>query len=219
MFPGTDCLLTKLTLDNLEAVGDFLVVHRGAIAAQEKFGDVGRDRILSLEFAHEILAHHVALKGFCGNRIDGVQLLAHQVILQVWWIVNGSPAPKHPAKRSRHLCRCRNHFRGIPSPCLRVLFRAPACPPVAKCSGRIGWSGHPRGRPHNAHRPRLGILPRSTSLRGFGPNRSSDSLLSREARVSPFPGVTRRRGNTPWRRGNTQRLAGSLSRLPDSNAT
>ena len=37
MFPGADCLFTELTLDNLEAFGDFLVVHRGAVAAQEKF--------------------------------------------------------------------------------------------------------------------------------------------------------------------------------------
>ena len=96
MFPGADCLFTELTLDNLEAFGDFLVVHRGAVAAQEKFGDVGRNRILPLEFAHEILAHHVAFKGFCGNRIDGVQLLAHQVILQVWWTGNRSPARTNP---------------------------------------------------------------------------------------------------------------------------
>src|ERR1700739_976708 len=100
MFPGADCLFTELTLDNLEAVGDFLVLYRGAVAAQEKLGDVGRNRILPLEFAHESLAPHVASKGFCANRIDGIQLLAHQVILQVWWIANRSPAPKHPVKRS-----------------------------------------------------------------------------------------------------------------------
>src|SRR5258708_7482672 len=124
MFPGADGLFTKLTLDNLEAVGNFLCVHRGAVADQQKFGDVRRNRVLTLEFAYEILAHHIAFKSLCRNRIDGVQLLVHQVILQEWWISNRSPVPKHPVKQSPRLCRCRNHFRGRPSPYLRLWFRA-----------------------------------------------------------------------------------------------
>src|SRR5262245_12290478 len=107
MLAGADRLLTKLTLDNLEPFGDLLVIHRGAITAQEKFRDVCRNRILSLEFAHEIFAHHVAFEGFGGYRIDGIQLLTHNVNFQAWWIANGSPAPKHQAKQFRPPCRCR----------------------------------------------------------------------------------------------------------------
>src|ERR1035438_3260644 len=111
MFAGAHRLLTELTLNNLEAFGNFRVIDRGAIAAQEKLGDIGRNWILPLEFTNEIFAHHEALKGFGGDRIGGVQLLAHKVIVQVWWIANESLAQMHRAKRSRHLCRYRNRFR------------------------------------------------------------------------------------------------------------
>jgi hypothetical protein len=33
-FPGANRLFTELTLHNLETFGDFLIVHRGAVAAQ-----------------------------------------------------------------------------------------------------------------------------------------------------------------------------------------
>ena len=41
MFAGADRLFAELTLDNLQAFGDLLVIHRGAVAAQ---GEIPRRR-------------------------------------------------------------------------------------------------------------------------------------------------------------------------------
>ena len=192
MLAGADGLLAELALDDLEAFGDFLFIHRGAVAAQQKLGDVGGNGVLPLEFAHQILAHHIAFKGLGGNRIDGVQLLAHKLIVPVWWAGNESPARKHPAKRSRPFCRCRHRFPGRPSPCRRAWFRAPACPSAVKCSDRIGWCGHPRARLHNRRPPTRGISPRSTlasssraeppvGLRGLHAKHGGHHFLERHA--------------------------------------
>jgi hypothetical protein len=83
MFPGADCLFAELSLDNLEAFGDFLVVHRGAVAAQKKFGDI--------RLPLKPLKAKWCAKISCANSrasirflpIDGVQLLVHQVIQAV----------------------------------------------------------------------------------------------------------------------------------------
>ena len=111
MLASADCLLTQLPFDNFQALGDFLLVHRGAVATQEKLGDIGGDRVLALEFAHQILAHHVALKSLGRDRINGVEL-SHIFILRVWWAANQSPARTHPARRFRRCGRCPRRFRG-----------------------------------------------------------------------------------------------------------
>ena len=88
MFASSNGLFTELTLDNLEPCGDLLVVYRGAVATQEKLGDVGRNRILTLEFTHKIFANHVAFKGFGRDCIDSVQSLTYRVNFQVWCVTN-----------------------------------------------------------------------------------------------------------------------------------
>src|SRR5437867_49344 len=82
MFAGADRLLTELTLDNFETFGDFLLIHRGAVAAQKKLGDISRNWILSLEFPHQIFAYHITFKGPGSDRVDSVKLLAHILISQ-----------------------------------------------------------------------------------------------------------------------------------------
>ena len=72
MFPRADSLLAELPLDDLEALGNFLIIHGRAVAAQEKLGNIGWNWILSLEFAHKVLAHHITFKNFRGNCVDGI---------------------------------------------------------------------------------------------------------------------------------------------------
>ena len=83
LLAGADGLFAELALDDLQAFGDLLLVHRGAVAAQQKLGHVGRHGVLPLELAHQVLAHHIAFEGRGSNRIDGVQWLAHEVSFQV----------------------------------------------------------------------------------------------------------------------------------------
>src|SRR2546422_5242193 len=107
---GADGLFAKLSFDDLEAFSNFLPIHRGAVAAQQKLGHVGGYGVLPLELANQILAHHIAFKGLGGKRIDGVQLLTHKLIVPMWWPGNESPALKNPATQSRPWCRCRRRF-------------------------------------------------------------------------------------------------------------
>src|SRR4051794_10337966 len=112
MLPGTDSLFAKLTFNNSESFSDFLFVHRCAVATEEKLGNVSRNRILALEFADQILAHHVAFVGPRRDRVYCIQLLAHRVSFQGWWPESRSPAPSHPARQSPPVCQYRHHLRG-----------------------------------------------------------------------------------------------------------
>ena len=82
VFAGTNRLFAKLAFDNLEAFSDFFRIDRGAITAKEEFGHVGWNRVLSLELAHQILAHDVAFKFPRGDFVNRVHLFAHDLILQ-----------------------------------------------------------------------------------------------------------------------------------------
>src|ERR1039458_6757274 len=100
MLSGAHRLFAKLTLHNLEAFGNLLVVHGSAVAAQQKLRDIGGNRVLALEFADQILAHYVAFVGPRRNPVYCIQLLAHRVSFQGSWPGNRSPAQSRPVEQS-----------------------------------------------------------------------------------------------------------------------
>jgi len=76
LLSGAHSTILELALDDLQSLFDFVFIHCGAIASQEELDHVGRHRVLAAVFAHQILAHQIAVKGGCGFLIQYIEFHA-----------------------------------------------------------------------------------------------------------------------------------------------
>ena len=63
----------QLLLDDLQALGDLVLVGAGAVAAEQELADVGRHRVLARVLAHEVLADEVAVEDRRGELVEMVE--------------------------------------------------------------------------------------------------------------------------------------------------
>jgi hypothetical protein len=70
LLAGPDSARRQLTLDDVQTLLDFGLIRCRAIAAEEEFDDVSRDRKLTTERSHQVLAHRVAGKSFGGLPVE-----------------------------------------------------------------------------------------------------------------------------------------------------
>ena len=74
LLAGADRPVPQLPLDDLQALGDLLLVGAGAVAAEQELADVGRHRVLALELAGEVLADDEARERLGGDPVEAVEL-------------------------------------------------------------------------------------------------------------------------------------------------
>ena len=66
----------QLLLDDLQPLGDLLLVGGGAVAAEQELADIGRHRVLAAELPHEVLAHDKTRERFGGLAVQIVKFHA-----------------------------------------------------------------------------------------------------------------------------------------------
>ena len=77
LFTGSDRPILELLFDDLKAFGDLLFVHARAIAPEQKLDHIGRHRILSRVFPHEVLAHEVSVEDRCSLLVELIKFDTH----------------------------------------------------------------------------------------------------------------------------------------------
>jgi hypothetical protein len=72
LLTAADRPVAKLPLDDLQPLLDLVLVHAGAVAAQEELADVGRDRILPRKLPDQVLADDVPVEGVRGDLVEAI---------------------------------------------------------------------------------------------------------------------------------------------------